>query len=100
MTINYFIDFYLSGKHGGLLEEFIICICLSLMVILALTFDRVFLKEPITQNPVQLIYKVNIQDVEVLSLTVKMSFLLVSTLANVNMEDYSQQKRWKMSKLF
>ena len=39
--------------------------------------------------------KLNIQDVKVLSLTVKMSFLLVSTGAN--MEDHSPQKRWKMS---
>ena len=35
--------------------------------------------------------KLNIQDVKVLSLTVKMSFLLVSRGAN--MEDHSPQKR-------
>ena len=40
--------------------------------------------------------KLNIQDVEVLSLTVKMSFLLVSTLASINMEDHSQQEVEKL----
>ncbi len=58
MVLNYFIDLCLSGRYGGLLHEFAICICLTLMVILAIIFDRAFLKEPITQNPFQLIYKV------------------------------------------
>ena len=57
-AVNYAIDSYLSGKYGGLLEEFTIFICLTLVVCLALIFNRVFLKEPITQNPFQLIYKV------------------------------------------
>ncbi len=58
MAINYFIDVYLSERYGGLLEKFAICICLTLMVTLTIAFDRVFLKEPITQNPFWLIYKV------------------------------------------
>ena len=58
MAINYFIDVYLSERYSRLLEKFAICICLTLMVTLAIAFDRVFLKEPITQNPFQLIYKI------------------------------------------
>ncbi len=58
VAIDYFIDMYLSGKYGMLLQKFVVCICLTLMVILATAFNRVFLKEPITQNPFQLIYKV------------------------------------------
>ncbi len=58
MAINYFIDMYLSGKYGILLQKFAICIYLTLMVILAIAFDRVFLKEPKAQNPFMLIYKV------------------------------------------
>ena len=40
------------------MEEFLICICLTVVVILTFVFDNLFLKEPITQNPFQLIYKV------------------------------------------
>ena len=40
------------------------------------------------------------QDTEVPSPTVKMSFLLVLTSVRVNMEDHSQQSRWKMLKHF
>ncbi len=58
MVLNYFIDLCLSGRYGGLLHEFLICICLTLMVILAIALTRVFLKEPRAQNPFQLIYKV------------------------------------------
>ncbi len=58
MAIDYFIDMYLSGKYGILLQKFAVSICLTLMVILAIAFDRVFLKEPIIQNPFKLIYKV------------------------------------------
>ena len=58
MAINNVIDSYLSEKYDGLLEEFTICICITLIVLLTLAFNRVFLKEPITQNPFQLIYKV------------------------------------------
>ncbi len=58
VAIDNFIDMYLSGKYGILLQKFAICICLTLMVILAIAFDRVFLKEPKAQNPFMLIYKV------------------------------------------
>ena len=58
MALNYFIDLCVSGRYGGLLHEFAICICLTLIIILAKAFDRVFLKEPIAQNPFRLIYRV------------------------------------------
>ncbi len=57
MAINHFIPLCLEGASGGLLE-LVICICLTLTVILAIAFNRGFLKEPITQNPFQLVYKV------------------------------------------
>ena len=58
-AIHHITHLYLSTMYyGRLLEEFTTCICLTLMVISALAFDKVFLKEPITQNPFQLIYKV------------------------------------------
>ena len=56
--IIFFVVFCLGGAYGGLLEEFLICICLTIVVILILAFDNIFLKEPITHNPFQLIYKV------------------------------------------
>ena len=56
--IIFFVVFCLGGAYGGLLEEFLICICLTIVVILTLAFDNIFLKEPITHNPFQLIYKV------------------------------------------
>ena len=56
--IIFFVVFCLGGAYGGLLEEFLICICLTVVVILTFVFDNLFLKEPITQNPFQLIYKV------------------------------------------
>ncbi len=49
---------YLGGAYNGLLEEFIICICLTVTIISIFSFDNILLKEPITQNPFQLIYKV------------------------------------------
>ncbi len=52
------IDMYLGGAYNGLLEEFIICICLTVMTISIFSFDSILLKEPITQNPFRLIYKV------------------------------------------
>ena len=58
MAISYFIPLCLAGIYDRLLEELTICICLTLIVILAITFDKVFLKEPITQNPFRLICKV------------------------------------------
>ena len=56
--IIFFVVFCLGGAYGGLLEEFLICICLTIVVILTIAFDNIFLKEPITHNPFQLIYKV------------------------------------------
>ena len=53
-----FVAFCLGGVYDGLLDEFLICVFLTIVVILTLTFDNVFLKEPITHNPLQLIYKV------------------------------------------
>ena len=56
--VIHFIDSYLHEAYGGLLEEFLICICLTVVVILTFVFDNILLKEPITHNPFQLIYKV------------------------------------------
>ena len=42
--------------------------------------------------------KLSIQDVEVLSLTVKMSFLLISTLVSINMEDNEGTKVAKLKR--
>ena len=97
-----FIYICLGEAYNTLLPEFLVCICLTIMAVLTLLCDRIFLKEPITQSTKSsnTPSKLNIQDVEVLSLTVKMIFLLVLTLANVNMEDHSQQRRWKMSRHF
>ena len=54
----FFVDICLGGAYGRLLEEFLVCVCLTVVVILTFAFDNLFLKEPITQNPFQLIYKV------------------------------------------
>ena len=56
--VIFLIDMYLGGAYNGLLEEFIICICLTIMIISIFLFDNILLKEPITQNPFRLIYKV------------------------------------------
>ena len=53
-----FVAFCLGGAYDGLLDEFLICVFLTIVVILTLTFDNIFLKEPIMHNPFQLIYKV------------------------------------------
>ncbi len=47
--IIFLIDMYLGGAYNGLLEEFIICICLTVMII----FIDIFIK-PIIQNPFSL----------------------------------------------
>ena len=57
-AIVHFIDLCLGEAYSGLLDELLVCICLTIMVILAFVFDNGFLKEPITHNPFQLIYKV------------------------------------------
>ena len=57
-VVMHFIDSCLHEAYGGLLEEFLICICLTVVVILTFVFDNILLKEPITHNPFQLIYKV------------------------------------------
>ena len=57
--ILYFAHLCLDMVHNnGTLDEFLVCICLTLMVIFTFLFEKVFLKEPITQNPFQLVYKV------------------------------------------
>ena len=48
----------LGEAYDHLLQEFLICICLTVTVALTLFCDQLFLREPITQNPFQLIYKV------------------------------------------
>ena len=48
----------LGEAYDSLLPEFLVCVCLTIMVVLALLCNQIFLKEPITQNPFQLIYKV------------------------------------------
>ncbi len=53
-----FIYMWLGQVYNELLQVFLICICLTLMVILSLSCDQIFLKEPITPNPFKLIYKV------------------------------------------
>ena len=53
-----FIYICLGEAYNSLLPEFTVCICLTIMAVLTLFCDRIFLKEPITQNPFQLIYKV------------------------------------------
>ena len=53
-----FIYTCLGEAYNDLLQELLICICLTIMVVLTLLCDQIFLKEPITQNPFQLIYKV------------------------------------------
>ena len=53
-----FVAFCLGGVYDGLLDEFLICVFLTIVVILTLTFDNAFLKEPITHDPFQLIYKI------------------------------------------
>ena len=53
-----FIYICLGEAYNSLLPEFLVCICLTIMVVLALMCDQIFLKEPITQNPFKLIYKV------------------------------------------
>ncbi len=42
MVLNYLIDLCLGRRYGGLLHEFPICICLTLMIILAIALTRVF----------------------------------------------------------
>ena len=57
--ILYFAHLCLDMTHNsGILDELLVCICLTLMVIFTFLFEKVFLKEPITQNPFQLVYKV------------------------------------------
>ena len=53
-----FVDICLGGAYGRLLEEFLICVSLTVVIISTFAFENIFLKEPITQNPFQLIYKV------------------------------------------
>ena len=53
-----FIYICLGEEYNSLLPEFLVCICLTILIVLTLFCDRIFLKEPITQNPFQLIYKV------------------------------------------
>ena len=53
-----FIYICLGEAYNSLLPEFLVCICLTIMIVLTLLCDQNFLKEPITQNPFQLIYKV------------------------------------------
>ncbi len=53
-----FIYTWLGQVYNELLQEFLIYICLTLMVISTLSCDQIFLKEPITQNPFMLIYKI------------------------------------------
>ena len=53
-----FIYICLGEAYNSLLPEFLVCICLTIMAVLTLSCDQIFLKEPITQNPFQLIYKV------------------------------------------
>ena len=53
-----FIYICLGEAYNSLLPEFLVCICLTIMAVLTLLCDRIFLKEPITKNPFQLIYKV------------------------------------------
>ncbi len=53
-----FIYTCLGQAYNELLQEFLICICLTLVVISTLSCHQIFLKEPITQNPFMLIYKV------------------------------------------
>ena len=56
--IIYFIDLCVGGSYSELLEDFLICICLTVVIILTLAFDNILLKEPMAHNPFQLIYKV------------------------------------------
>ncbi len=44
VAIDYFIDMYLSGKYGMLLQKFAVCICLTLMVIWQQLSTEFFLK--------------------------------------------------------
>ena len=53
-----FIYICLGEAYNSLLQEFLVCICLTVMVVMTLLCDQIFLKEPITQNPFHLIYKV------------------------------------------
>ena len=53
-----FIYICLGEAYDSLLPEFLVCICLTIVVVLTLLCNQIFLKEPITQNPFQLIYKV------------------------------------------
>ena len=101
----FFIDLCTGGAYNELLDEFLTCICLTIMIISTFSFDKFFLKEPITQNPFQLVYKVIKYAVKTKHPRCQSAFtycedelLLVSILANVNMEDHSQQKRWKISR--
>ena len=59
-VIATYIDLCLisAEAYNGLLVKFIICVCLTVMVVLLFLFKNIFLREPITQNPFQLIYKV------------------------------------------
>ena len=89
------------------LGELHVCISITTVIVSTFILDTMLVKEPVTQNPFKLIYKViryaietSTQDAEVPSPTVKMSFLLVLTSVRINMEDHSQQSRWKMLKHF
>ena len=53
-----FIYICLGEAYNSFLPQFLVCICLTILALLTLLCDRIFLKEPITQNPFQLIYKV------------------------------------------
>ena len=90
-------------KYYHLLGNLIMVINLSLALSSMLMFNHWLVKEPVTQNPFKLVYSVirmpsntSIQNIGVPSHTVKMSHLLALTLVRANMEDHSQQSRWKM----
>ena len=53
-----FIYICLGKVYNSLLAEFLVCVCLTIMAVLTLLYDRIFIKEPITKSPFQLIYKV------------------------------------------
>jgi peptide/histidine transporter 3/4 len=53
-----FVYICLGEAYNSLLQEFLVCICLTITVVLTFLCNRILLIEPITQNPFQLVYKV------------------------------------------
>ena len=104
-TLFNFTNICLNSKYF-IIGQLIVCTSVTIIIISSPFLKSLLIKEPVTQNPIALIYKVVKYAIKHKRPRYRSAFtycedeLPSHILVRVNMEDHSQQSRWKMSKYF